>query len=228
MRSLRSVDDIIAGAHAAISIAGQLDRTYFVFTSDHGLHMGQFCLGPCKRQPYDTDIRIPMLLVGPGIQPQHVPSVAGMVDLAPTFLGLASSEPEELRLDGRTLLPLVRQREIALGRSSTPWRDAYLIEYFATTGVVTKVGEGDHLKDNSNNTFIGLRLLNATHNLAYFEFTDGSTDWGFAKPDFGELYDLAADPHQLTNIFRTASASLKAELHARLFTQWGCAESKCD
>ena len=43
-----------------------------------------------------------------------------------------------------------------------------------------------------------------------------------------QLYDPAADPHQLTNIFRTASASLKAELHARLFTQWGCAESKCD
>ena len=194
--------------------------------------MGQFCLGPCKRQPYDTDIRIPMLLVGPGIQPQHVPNVAGMVDLAPTFLGLASAETTgELSLDGRSLLPLVRQQEIELGRSSgtdTPWRDAYLIEYFATTGVVTKVKTGEHLKDNSNNTFVGLRLLNATHNLAYFEFTDGTTDWGFTGSNFGELYDLAADPHQLTNLFSTASPSLKAELHARLFTQWGCAESKCN
>lgn len=67
MRSLRSVDDIVAGAHAVVAAAGQLDKTYFVFTSDHGLHMGQFCLGPCKRQPYETDIRIPMAIVGPGI-----------------------------------------------------------------------------------------------------------------------------------------------------------------
>ena len=29
-----------------------------------------------------------------------------------------------------------------------------------------------HLKDNSNNTFIGLRIINATADLAYYEFTD--------------------------------------------------------
>ena len=66
MRSLRSVDDIVADLHNAVKAAGQLDRTYFFFTSDHGLHMGQFCLGPCKRQPYDTDLRIPGLAIGPG------------------------------------------------------------------------------------------------------------------------------------------------------------------
>jgi arylsulfatase A-like enzyme len=59
MRSLRSVDDIVHDAHAAVGAAGQMDNTWWFFSSDHGLHLGQFCLGPCKRQPYDTDIRIP-------------------------------------------------------------------------------------------------------------------------------------------------------------------------
>jgi len=65
MRSLRSVDDIVSEAHAAVEAMGQLDNTYFMFTSDHGLHMGQFRLGPCKRQPYDTDLRIPFFIYGP-------------------------------------------------------------------------------------------------------------------------------------------------------------------
>ncbi len=39
MRSLRSVDDIVATLHAEIEMAGRLDTTYFVFTGDHGLHM---------------------------------------------------------------------------------------------------------------------------------------------------------------------------------------------
>ena len=42
-----------------------------------GLHMGQFCLGPCKRQPYETDIRIPMLLVGPSVPAASITAVAG-------------------------------------------------------------------------------------------------------------------------------------------------------
>jgi len=29
--------------------------------------MGQHCLGACKRQPYDTDIRIPFFIRGPGV-----------------------------------------------------------------------------------------------------------------------------------------------------------------
>ena len=28
-----------------------LDQTYFFFSSDHGFHMGQHCLGACKREP---------------------------------------------------------------------------------------------------------------------------------------------------------------------------------
>ena len=41
-----------------------------------GYHMGQFCLGANKRQPYDTDIRIPMMIRGPGIRPgQRIPGL---------------------------------------------------------------------------------------------------------------------------------------------------------
>ena len=54
-----------------------------------------------------------------------------------------------------------------------------------------------HANDVRNNTFIGLRILNATTNLAYYEFTDAVTDWNFDAVEFCELYDVATDPHQV-------------------------------
>ena len=141
MRSLRSVDDIVAAFHAAVSAAGQLGRTYFFFTADHGLHMGQFCLGPCKRQPYDTDLRIPTLAVGPGIKPGPLAIPAGIPDLAPTFLDLCGAKDAiaELHMDGRSLMPLLRgtARPAAPGDAPVSWREAHLVEYLATSGVFT-------------------------------------------------------------------------------------------
>jgi hypothetical protein len=45
MRSLRSVDDVVAALHGAVAAAGQLNRTYFVFTSDHVSNTGQHNTG---------------------------------------------------------------------------------------------------------------------------------------------------------------------------------------
>ena len=172
--------------------------------------MGQFCLGACKRQPYDTDLRIPALIVGPGIAAgTTLPFVAGIPDLAPTFLDLAmrsaagsASGPASALAAAGAVEARLRSTGLAMdGRSMAPhllapgaahsWRDAYLVEYYA----VTSTAAGDvstHLKDNANNTFVGLRVLNTSMNLAYFEFTDAVNDWGFRRTDkFCELYDLA-------------------------------------
>ena len=50
---------------------GELANTYFVLTSDHGFHMGQFRLGACKRQPYETDLRVPFFVRGCTTRPPH-------------------------------------------------------------------------------------------------------------------------------------------------------------
>jgi arylsulfatase A-like enzyme len=58
------VDDLVREAHAAVEAAGALGSTYFIFTSDHGLHMGQRRLGAGKRTPYETDLRVPFYIAG--------------------------------------------------------------------------------------------------------------------------------------------------------------------
>jgi len=42
LRSLLSVDDMVQGIREYLVAAGEWDRTYFVFTSDHGYNLGQF------------------------------------------------------------------------------------------------------------------------------------------------------------------------------------------
>lgn len=99
---------------------GQLDNTYIVLTSDHGYHLGQFTLPADKRLPYETDIRVP-LIIKPikmrdtsrrrsSIQPILIPSLAVVsIDLAPTVLDMAGiSTPNDM--DGISLLPLILKR----------------------------------------------------------------------------------------------------------------------
>ena len=83
-----------------------------------------------------------------------------------------------------------------------------------------------HLKDSSNNTFIGIRVVNNTHDLAYFEFTDAVKDWNFQAPDFCELYDLKVDPHQLHNICKTSP--MAHQLHAQLYSLYNCKGAGCN
>ena len=44
-------------------------NTYVVLTSDNGFHLGQHGLGVGKGAAYDSDIRVPLLVVGPGVRP---------------------------------------------------------------------------------------------------------------------------------------------------------------
>jgi arylsulfatase A-like enzyme len=216
------------------------------------LPAGQYRLGPCKRQPYDYDLRVPALFVGPNIPPGTVEAVAGIADLAPTFLALAGAQAEtqaqeeHLMMDGRSLVPLLMRADAAadsraaVSRSAAaaaahspavPWRTSYLVEYFATTSSTS--GNG-HLKDARNNTFIGLRVLNESFDLSYFEFTDVVTDYAVEHTNFCELYNLTADPEQLVNLCaapagtsRPPRTALRAALRAELYQQWRCRGSSC-
>lgn len=49
----------------------------------------------------------------------------------------------------------------------------------------------------------------------------------FDKPDFYELFDLDKDPYELNNIFASASAALKQQLHERLRRWYPCQGTAC-
>lgn len=53
-----------------------------------------------KRQPYETDIRVPLLVSGPGIDPSRISAPVSSVDIFATLLDIADVEYPS---DGTTL-----------------------------------------------------------------------------------------------------------------------------
>lgn len=64
--------------------------------------VGQFAQPWDKRQPYETDIRIPLIIRGPGVKKNRISTLpVSAVDFAPTLLDMAGiKSPEDM--DGRS------------------------------------------------------------------------------------------------------------------------------
>ncbi|WP_285707906.1 sulfatase [Microtetraspora sp. NBRC 16547] len=123
LRAMLGVDDMVGSLVSSLERSGQLDNTYIFFTSDNGFHLGQHRLHPGKTTPFEEDIRLPMVVRGPGIAPgSTIDRLCSTVDLAPTFAELGGVLPPAFT-EGRSLVPLLQGRDV-------PWRDAALVEFF--------------------------------------------------------------------------------------------------
>ncbi len=78
------------------------DDAIVVLTSDNGFHLGQNGLASGKGSPYATDVRVPLLVTGPGILPGRRTEVVSNLDWAATFEDLAGVRPPRYRA-GRSL-----------------------------------------------------------------------------------------------------------------------------
>jgi len=136
--SLLSVDDIVDAVVRQLDKHGILNSTYVFYSSDHGYKQGQWRVGTSKEHPYETDIRVPLLVRGPGIAAGSTfEQIAGNIDIAPTFLDIAGFDVPGF-MDGRSMLPWLLSKEVIvntawLGKHQvhTQWRDRFLTEYLS-------------------------------------------------------------------------------------------------
>lgn len=98
----------------------------------NALLLGQFAQAWDKRQPYETDIRIPLLIRGPGILPKSLsPLPVSLIDVAPTIFDMAKVDPA-IERDGRSFY-----RDIAKESSAEVLvleERNFLIEYWGEGG----------------------------------------------------------------------------------------------
>lgn len=124
LRSMLAVEDMVGELLRTLRESGELERTYIFFTSDNGFHMGQHRLPEGKWTAYEEDIRVPLLVRGPGIpQGRTLPHLVLNNDLAPTFARLGRTGVPGY-VDGRSLVPLLRRDPPPMEE----WRSAFLVE----------------------------------------------------------------------------------------------------
>jgi arylsulfatase A-like enzyme len=201
VEAVQAVDRMIGQLEDELRRRGLARDTYLVFSSDNGLHMGEHRLLPGKLTAFDTDIRVPLIVVGPGVpRGREVPALVQNTDLAPTFLGLAG-QPVPPGVEGRSLIPFLR------GRHVRGWRHAVLIEH---RGPDVTPSDPDLPTQGAGNPDSYEAIRTATR--LYVEYVDGER----------EVYDLRTDPWELDNLQAGVAAPLASVLHRTLADVASC------
>lgn len=222
-QTVTGIDGVVGAVRERLAQLGLDRNTVIVFASDHGIMAGEFGLGG-KALNYEPCVRIPMIVMDPRLaasrRGQRQPQLVQSIDVAPTLLDIAGIAPPG-GMQGRSMTPLLRGvrtpwREYAFAENlwstvfgnpriesvrSADWK---YIRYFATERSL--FGAGGESRESYGVTPEQAR--------AYRNWLTASVRG--LKPDYEELFHLAADPNETTNL---AGQPKHAEMLAGLRNQ---------
>ncbi len=194
-QAVQAVDRMIGEIEEELAAKGLARDTYIVFSSDNGLHMGEHRLEPGKLTAFDTDIRVPLIVTGPGVPAgRTMQQMTENIDLCPSFERLAGARIPP-SVDGHSLVALLH------GRAPARWRREILVEHH---GRVLDAGDPDLPTAGAGNppSYEAIRTAQSL----YVEYVTGER----------EYYDLRTDPFELDNIAASLPPAKLARLHRAL------------
>jgi|HubBroStandDraft_1064217.scaffolds.fasta_scaffold86063_1 N-acetylglucosamine-6-sulfatase len=201
VEAVQAVDRMIGDLMAKLAVSGLDKNTYVIFSSDNGFHMGQHMLARGKLTAFDTDINVPLIVVGPGVPVGAVDDhLVENIDLCPTFAELGGA-PALPTADGHSLAQLIQ------GQSVSDWRNVLLVEHKGGTmdpldpdGESTvDAGPGEGPNPTS---YEAIRMVSplddgGMHERVFVSYVDGEI----------EYYDISADPYEMDNTARDLGAA---------------------
>jgi N-acetylglucosamine-6-sulfatase len=199
-RALRTLDDAIAEIVVKLREAGQLQSTYIFLTSDNGYKEGQHGLYE-KWTAYEEDIRIPLLVRGPGVPNRSFPHMVLNNDFAPTAAEIAGIEAPSW-VDGTSYASLLRGERVPL----PSWRKRFLVENFES--------EFPRGTPAPYPPYLALR----TQHLSYIVHLQSRER---------ELYNIARDPWQTRSLHRVASRQMYQTMHRMIRNLRTCSGDSC-
>ncbi|MBT0769450.1 sulfatase [Kineosporia sp. J2-2] len=192
-QTMQAIDDMIVDVRAQLRRSGVADSTYLVFTSDNGYHMGEHSLISGKMTAYNTDIHVPLVVVGPDVpKGRKVTAMASNIDLRATFGDIANASTPK-NVDGLSLAPL--------------WRGQ------ATKASARKYVLVEHTGPDYDRNDPDAGIFRSPNPPDYFALR--SRKWLYVEYDNGrrEYYDRVRDPSELKNIAGSLSARRLKKLH---------------
>lgn len=197
------VDAEVGRVLDALAETGELDDTIVVYTSDHGEMLGDHAIMLKGPMLYDPVVRVPLIIkwADDVARRSRVSEPVQNVDLTTTLLS-AAGLAESVYTQGEDLA--------ALAEGVTPeWRDWALVEY----------------RDSGHGATPPTHTTMLRHRDRKLVVWHGSPATGRSRD--GELYDLAADPDELTNLYhRPEHAGLREELKDHLIDVMDATEDR--
>jgi arylsulfatase A-like enzyme len=174
---------------ARLAACGLAEDTIVIFTTDHGDFLGDHRLLLKGPAHYEGITHVPFIWAEPGPRPAHKTDLlAGTLDIAATILDRACIQPYN-GIQGQSLLPAIA------GEGAGAARESLVIE------------------DDQQRALLGYAVPSRMRTLVTprWRMTIAHGD------PWGELYDLANDPHEMDNLFEDpAHCDVRARLMEEL------------
>jgi arylsulfatase A-like enzyme len=187
---VKRVDEALGRLQDALKSLDLAQDTIVLYTSDHGSHF-KTRNSEYKRACHDSAVRVPTAFWGPGFEGGgQIRQMVSLVDLPPTLLDAAGVEVPT-KMQGRSILPLLRG-------GAADWPEEAFIQ-------ISEAQVGRALR---------------TERWKYSVVAPDADRWADAGSDYYVeefLYDLEADPYELTNLIGLEShQEVAARLRQRL------------
>ncbi|MBP2000634.1 arylsulfatase A-like enzyme [Paenibacillus shirakamiensis] len=171
---VKRLDEALGRIQDALKSLDLEQNTILLFTSDHGNHF-KTRNEEYKRSGHDSSIRVPTAITGPGFSGgKKVQELVSLIDLPPTLLDAAGIKVPS-HMQGRSILPILR------GQSPLLWPEEVFIQISES-----EVGRA-------------IRTRKWKYGVIAPDL-DGYTHEGAEMYQEAYLYDLDADPYELTNL----------------------------
>jgi len=181
------IDDGVGQILRRLDELGLRESTVVIFTSDHGDMFGDHGLLLKGYAHYRGATHVPLVVAAPGILPSRIEGLAGTIDIAPTILELAGC-PHYNGIQGHSLVPLL-------------------------TGEMESIRSQVLIEEDTIDAIDGFDTPPRIRSLV----TPEARLTLYVGTPHGELFDLAADPDELVNVFgKREGAALQAEMTQKL------------
>ncbi len=187
---VKRLDEAYGRLRDALKSLHLAEDTVLAFLTDHGCHF-KTRNAEYKRSGHESSIRIPGVWVGPEFEGGgRIRSLVSLMDIPPTLLD-AAGLPVPAHFQGRSFLPLVRDKR-------APWPEDMFVQ-------ISEASVSRALRTSRFKYIVTARDKT------------GMQDAGAMEYEEAELYDLHADPHELNNLIGYEShARLHEVLRERL------------
>lgn len=194
------LDHYVGKVVAELKRQGVFENTYVIFTSDNGSPFPRN-----KVRLYDSGIKTPFIVVGPGINVAHTNALFSSIDIAPAILHIAGGITADKRMQGKSFFGVLQNREGATRDfvfAEHNWHvfQGYerMVRYGNWVYIRNGFPERQDLAGESTRMIPAGKELWDAHDQG---LTKANQEDIFLKPrPAEELYNVVKDPYQFTNV----------------------------